>query len=278
MKCILTGFFYLLITVANALSQNLPEVTWERLAAGLEIARVSYPFDILCGDSSVGLVRIHRDSARLHLFSAVLSGGQSMTAEEWADKEEVQLVFNAGMYIPGTLHSKGQMKVRGSWNQSKSLSSFGGIFFLDGEAGNAFDIKDKSCRESKGGVGAYSSHFECMRILDCLGMPLSWEKKKQRCSMLVAAEDSMGNLVLAFCRSPMSQSEMARFLSRLPIGLKTALYLEGGPETSLFINLPGREPEHWIGTYVSDTWEKTDNQEFRKLPNVVGIKITSFRK
>ena len=96
--------------------------------------------------------------------------------------------------------------------------------------------------------------------------------------MLVAAEDSSGNLVLAFCRSPMRQSEMAHFLSGLPIGLKTALYLEGGPETSLFIHLPGRAAEHWIGTYVSDTWEKTDNQEFRKLPNVVGIKFTSFRK
>jgi hypothetical protein len=278
MKCILIGFIYLLITVASELSQNLPEVTWKRRAAGLEIARVSYPFDILCGDSTIGLIRIHRDSASFHLYSAALSGGQSMTAEDWAIKEDVQLVFNAGMYIPGTLRSKGQMNVRGSWNQSESLSSFGGIFFLDGAAGNGFDIKDKSCREAKNGIESYSSHFECMRILDYLGIPLSWEKKKQRCSMLVAAEDSLGNLVLAFCRSPMSQSEMARFLSRLPIGLRTALYLEGGPETSLFINLPGKKPEHWIGTYVSDTWEKTDNQEFRLLPNVVGIKFLSVRK
>jgi hypothetical protein len=170
------------------------------------------------------------------------------------------------------------MKVRGSWNQGESLTSFGGIFFLDGLAGKSFDLKDKSCSDAKDGIASYSSHFECMRILDCQGMPLSWTKKKQRCSMLVAAEDSLGNLVLAFCRSPMRQSEMAMFLSRLPIGLRTALYLEGGPETSIFINVAGKSPQKWLGTYVSDTWEKTDNQEFRRLPNVVGIKFPSVRK
>lgn len=96
--------------------------------------------------------------------------------------------------------------------------------------------------------------------------------------MLVAAEDSAGNLVLAFCRSPMRQAEMAVFLSGLPIGLRTTLYLEGGPETSVLIDIPGVVSEKWIGTFVSDTWEKTDNQEFRKLPNAVGIKLPFIRK
>jgi hypothetical protein len=278
MRKFLTAFWFMLMPVIGIFAQGLREIPWEMPLAGLEVARIPYAFDIICGDSTIGLIRIHRDSARLHLFSTSILGGQSMSADEWARKMDVQIVFNAGMYIPGTMLSKGQMKAGNQWNQKESLSSFGGIFLLEGAAGKSFDLKDKFCSDDKASSGNYPSFFECMRLLDCRGAALSWKKKKQQCSMLVAAEDTTGNLILAFCRSPMTQSAMADFLSGLPIGLRTALYLEGGPETSIYFNFPGIEPAKWLGTFVSDTWEKTDNQVFRKLPNVIGIKFSSVRK
>lgn len=278
MKGVLAAFLLFFCLIGKALTKPYPGVQWRKIAAGLELAEVYFPFRIFCGDSSVKLIRIHRDSARLQLLTAANTDKISLTAAEWAVHKNLHLVFNAGMYIPGTIRSKGQMKADGQWNQPESLPTFGGVFCLEGNRDEAFQLLDKSCKAENKDKEKYSSHFECMRLLDCHGKPLSWEKKIQYCSMLVAAEDSAGNLVLAFCRSPMRQAEMAVFLSGLPIGLRTTLYLEGGPETSVLIDIPGVVSEKWIGTFVSDTWEKTDNQEFRKLPNAVGIKLPFIRK
>jgi hypothetical protein len=258
------------------LGKDMPPLVWTNPLCGLEIARVRFPFRIFCGDSSVTLFRIQRRNANLGLYCASFSGTKAITAEEWAVKEKLSLVFNAGMYLPGTLKSRGQMKLKGSWNQRKCESSFGGLFGIGSDTSKPFSLTDKTCEEPANGVS--DSFFECMRMLDCKGAPVSWEKKKQRCSMLVAAEDSAGNLVLAFCRSPMLHSEMLGFLAGLPLGLKNALYLEGGPETSIYLRLPDGTSMKWIGTYVSETWERCDNQEFRKLPNVVGINFCPVSK
>ena len=264
---------FLLISI-TVIPANGQQVLWIRLSRGLDLARISFPFGILCGDSSVTLLRIHRDSASFRLHSASGLGKKAMTAEAWAESDDAELVFNAGMYIPGTRKAKAQMKASGKWIQKESICSFGGIFFLDGPPHNSFLLTEKSTLKAAKDKKDFASYFECMRLLDGNGIPLSWEKKKQLCSMLVAAEDSSGNLILAFCRSPMLHSAMAQFLSDLPLGLRNALYMEGGPETSIFLRLPNGQNLKWIGTYVSETWERNDNQDFRKIPNVVGIKFS----
>jgi hypothetical protein len=264
----------ILLFSASGISVLCQQLSWTRLSPGLELARIPFSFEILCGDSAVTLFRIHRESAGFHLHSANGRGKKAMTAEDWAESEDADLVFNAGMYIPGTRKAKAQMMASGKWIQKESLSSFGGIFFLDGPTQQSFLLADKSSLKAGEEKTDFDSYFECMRLVDGNGIPLSWEKKKQRCSMLVAAEDSSGNFILAFCRSPMLHSVMAKFLSDLPLGLRNAFYMEGGPETSIFLRLPNGQKFKWIGTYVSETWERNDNQEFRTLPNVVGIKFS----
>ena len=90
-------------------------------------------------------------------------------------------------------------------------------------------------------------------MLDCNGNPMAWNKV-QSCSMLVAAEDPKGFFYLIFCRSPYTQNEMIQFLHKMPYKLRNAIYLEGGPETSLLIDVNGHCIEK-VGSWVAKTWD-----------------------
>ena len=97
-----------------------------------------------------------------------------------------------------------------------------------------------------------------------------WKKKIQSCSMLVAAEDEKGWFYLIFTRSPYTHNQMISFLKQMPGGLHDAIYLEGGPETSLLIDVNGPCITK-VGSWVSDTWESDANKHFWPLPNIIGV-------
>jgi hypothetical protein len=61
-------------------------------------------------------------------------------------------------------------------------------------------------------------------------------------------------------------------LKLFPMKLINAIYMEGGPETSLFVNVGETQIEK-VGSYVSQTYENDANDHFWKLPNVIGIRL-----
>jgi hypothetical protein len=48
------------------------------------------------------------------------------------------------------------------------------------------------------------------------------------------------------------------------------MYLEGGPEASLYLEANGKKIER-IGSYETGFWESDTNEQFWPLPNVIGI-------
>jgi hypothetical protein len=64
---------------------------------------------------------------------------------------------------------------------------------------------------------------------------------------------------------------MIGFMTAMPYGLHDAIYLEGGPETSLLIDVNDHCIEK-VGSWVSTTWERDDNNHFWRLPNIVGVR------
>ncbi len=108
-------------------------------------------------------------------------------------------------------------------------------------------------------------------MIDCNGEALNWNKKNQSCSMIVAASDDKGNIYYIFTRSPYTHNDIIKFLLSLPFHIKETIYLEGGPETSMYINI-GNTKIRKIGSYVSTTFANDDNNHFWKLPNVIGVK------
>jgi hypothetical protein len=98
------------------------------------------------------------------------------------------------------------------------------------------------------------------------------KRPDQSCSMIIIATDVSGNLYIVFTRSPYTHRDMISFLLGMPLDIGTTVYLEGGPETSLYVNT-GDTVIAKFGSYVSNTCDNDDNDHFRKIPNVISLRI-----
>jgi uncharacterized protein YigE (DUF2233 family) len=89
--------------------------------------------------------------------------------------------------------------------------------------------------------------------------------------MTVLAIDKSGNVLFIFCRSPYSANEMSQMLLRMPLDIHSAMYLDGGPEASFYINYNNTQVS-LVGCFVTNTYEKDDNDHFWAIPNIIGIR------
>jgi len=89
--------------------------------------------------------------------------------------------------------------------------------------------------------------------------------------MVVLGADKQGNALFIFSRSPYSGHDMNDILLQLPLNIHNVMYLEGGPETTFYLNHNGTEVSR-VGSYETDYREDNRNDRLRVLPNVIGIR------
>ena len=71
-------------------------------------------------------------------------------------------------------------------------------------------------------------------------------------------------------RAAHRMTDFAETLAAPEVGLRAALYVEGGPEASLFVRAGGRTFEE-IGSFETDFQENDENPAFWPIPNVLGF-------
>jgi hypothetical protein len=98
-----------------------------------------------------------------------------------------------------------------------------------------------------------------------------WQRQNKIWSTSAIGWDGSGNILFIHVRSPYSPHDLINMLLKLPIGLKRAMYVEGGPDAQMFIHSNKKEYE-FIGSYSSGSHESDRNQIGWPVPNVVGIK------
>ncbi len=270
----------LLVAVAStvlmtAVAKAQTTISWTSISAGITYAEVDAPEKSFLNDSKLSILKIDPDSCNFELLCASEHQSITRTAPEWAEEFGMQVIVNAGMYDL-TQKLKGRYFMR---NYGHSNNPF---FNKSGNAMMAFNpvtnttknfiIADLTCEDWDCLQPQYNSFCQGMRMLTCDGTPLAWDKNpRQSCSMLLAAIDPAGSIYFIFCRSPYTHQAMIGFIKQLPFDLRTTIYLEGGPETSFYIN-NGDQCIAKMGSYVFRTYPNDDNHQFWKLPNVIGIK------
>jgi hypothetical protein len=243
--------------------------TWKNAAKGVDVMVVNAPIKSILGDSKLTIIRLKKDSVQAYLKMAVALDSISKTVDSWADTFGFQLVVNAGMYdLSNTLQCRGFMKCDTVMNNSVIKPSYNGVFTIENQKVNICDFNcDPLLNFAK-----YHSVFQSMRMLDCDGKEMDWKRKKQSCSMLVVGQDNKGYLYFIFTRSPYYHQDMVSFLKQMPFQLGETIYLEGGPETSVYLNTPKMKLS-LMGSYVSNTYPTDKNDHFWPLPNVIGFKF-----
>lgn len=237
----------------------------------IESLRPALKASVETADPCLHLLRIDLRKFKLRLLTAFVHGG-AKTAPDWLDEFGLVAVTNTSMFRP-SMRSTGLMRDGAKINNAKDTKKYGAFLAygprkkglaqvaLFGRGCPGFDI-DKIQEDYRIVVQNY-------RILNCKGQPVRWGSDKTHSTAAVAV-DSNGRLVFAHLRAPYRTRDFAKILADPRLGLKAAMYVEGGPEASLFVKANGQELQA-TGSYETDFMEDDSNRNFWDLPNVFGI-------
>ncbi len=258
------------LLIDSSKTQNQESNLWKELEAGLYYSEINSPIKSEFGDSKINVLKINPKNYNFHLISAKQEQEYKKTAEEWADKKGLIALVNAGMFM-GDGTNTGFMKNYNFFNNKKMASSYNSVVSFNRmeESSPEFQIIDLRCQDWNILKEKYNSFSQGIRMIDCNQRNV-WEKQNKKWSMSVIGEDKEGNALFIFSRSPYSVHDFIDILLKLPLNIKKAMYLEGGPEASFYLNSKEKIIKK-CGSYETGFNENDLNQDFWPIPNVIGI-------
>jgi hypothetical protein len=245
---------------------------WTTAAPGLEVGRFPAPRRSDVGDSIVTVVRVDPARYGFSLLSAKLLGlSRTPTAPEWAAERRVTGVINASMFQTDHRTSVSYMRDgervnQRRWSRDKAV-------FVSGPLRPGLppvQILDRSCQAADGLAAGYRVVAQNIRMLDCEGRNV-WAQQPRKWSTACVGTDRSGRVLFVHVRSPYSTHDLIDILKALPLDLKRLMYVEGGPEASLYVALDGRPVVSEVGSFETGFFASDGNRTFWPLPNVLAF-------
>jgi hypothetical protein len=245
---------------------------WRTVAPGLEVAEFTAPRPSDVGDSRIVVVRIDPKHHELRLLSAKALGlSRSPTARQWVEEHGLAGAINASMFREDQLTSVSYMRSgdhvnNPAWTKDKAVFAAG----PDDPALPEVQIVDRTCQELEPLKARYRILVQNIRMLDCAGRN-TWAQQPRRWSTASVGTDDAGRVLFIHCRSPFSTHDFIEALRALPLRLKRLMYVEGGPEASLYVRWDGRPVVSRVGSFETGFRLDDLNRDFWPLPNVIGF-------
>lgn len=282
--------FLALAGTAAASSISGEAVAWRTLEEGLALARPTVTFlpaprpgpDPENGDAvpegslpappppglmtaTATVLRIDPKQFSFSLYMASESGSKTLT--EIGESEGFAAAVNAGMYLPDGLTHTGYLRSATHTNNARIAGNFG-VFFV-AEPGDAnlprARLLDKDTEDWQSALNAYSVVIQNYRMTTPGGTVI-WKQAERSHSVAALGQDRDGNILFILCPNPVPAADFMKALLRLPLGLGSVMYLEGGSEAALLINA-GDVKDVESGPHVRKLWGAS-----LSLPNVLGVK------
>lgn len=256
-------------------AQNAAVSPWCPLSEGLSFWEPVAPDISILGDSKIFILKVEPRLCAFQLLCSSEHGQKNRSADVWCRDFGVNVTVNAGMFsLKNGRTNKGYLRNYLHYNNPNFNGSYNVMMAMNPKDANqpSISIFDLTCHKWESIKDKYHTLCQGMRMIDCNGKAMAWDKRPgQACSMVVSATDLWGNIFFAFTRSPYTHQKMIGYLQSLIPDIRTTVYLEGGPEASLYIQTNDTIISK-IGSYVSDTYENDLNDHFWEIPNVIGIK------
>jgi Phosphodiester glycosidase len=256
-------------------------IQWTVIDTGFYYAEMDLPKSFV-NDSKASIVKINPYLYDLKMYNRSRESNQQFrtSADGWAKEKGLLLVVNAGMFDGENLsggavgetnrglmidyeyvnndriHPSHYMKSILAFNPKNNQKPPVKIIDLANENWGLY--KDK-----------YHSFTQCLRLIDARRQNV-WFADNKKWSMVIVATDMEDSLLFIFTRSPYTMYQHIQNLLVSPLNLKTAMYLEGGPEASLYVSHNGFKVEKY-GSYETGFFESDANDYFWELPNVLGV-------
>lgn len=274
----LTILFQLIFNFLPAGKETQSPVAWETGQDGMQFAEAELPEKSSHGDSKVRMIRFQPKNFRYSLVCATENGYKKQTIDYWAREKGAIAAINAGMFHGEHSNEKhwgltntGYTRNFGHINNPKINADKACICFNPKKDGlPLFQIADRTCQNFQQVMNSYETVIQGIRLFDC-NQKVVWQKDEKKWSMSLMLEDREGFIYFLHCRSPYTVNSFCNQLKILIPNVKRGIYLEGGPESSLFLQIPEKE---WqlMGSYETGFREDDTNQELWPLANVVCIR------
>jgi len=261
------------VLTAREQQDSLPD--WHELQCGLYFWEPLAPEISIVNDSKIFILKADPRFCNFRMLCSSEHGKQPRTANAWAKDFGVNVVVNAGMFnMKNRRTNKGYLVNYSHINNPQMNGYYNVMMAMNPKQSSDPSMKlfDLTCNNWVSIKKEYHSFCQGMRMIDCNGNAMAWDKRPgQSCSMVISATDIKGNIYFIFTRSPYTHQKMISFLTALLPDIRTTVYLEGGPEASLYIQTRDTTISK-IGSYVSSTYQNDNNDHFWKIPNVIGIR------
>lgn len=265
-------FLFALGLVSPAIAQT--DIQWSLLEPGLNYASVMSPVKSSIGDSKIDILKIDPSYFSFNLVCAGQKKSVKKTADVWGKENNLIACVNSSMFkLEGDfMTSTGFMK-NGKYVNNPNLNpAYKSIFAFNPKDSSLpkAHIIDLSCENWATKKEQYGSFSQSLRMIDC-NEKNTWQLQQKKWSMVLLGEDKIGNILFIFVRSPYKVFEYINILQSLPISLTRLMYLEGGPEASMYVNHPKLKLGKF-GSYETGFVENDSNDHFWEIPNVIGIR------
>jgi hypothetical protein len=246
------------------------------LEGGLDLGEFTAPKPSGMGDSRITVVRIDPAHFKLMLLSVVdLALPDALGIDAWTSRYHLSAAINGGMFERDHRTTTGYARigkttVNPTWKQAyQALLAFD----PDDTALPAATILDPECDNVKALEKHYRTVLQSIRMVDCKGRN-RWAKALRAWSASALAIDGAHRILFIHARSPWPVHDLVENLIALPLDVKRAMYLEGGPEASLSL-ASARKSFVQVGSWETGFNENDDNQASWPLPNVIGARRTT---
>jgi hypothetical protein len=251
-----------------------PTLKWRELEPGLAFGKFSAHIPSPRGDSKIAVLRIDPKRFKFRLLSAgAMKLPRALPINKWMSEHKLVAAINAGMFEPDgstvgysrigknalKSHRKHKYQAYFVAGLSKRKARLPAATILDAEC-------DKRARKKE---SRYRIVLQSIRMISCKGENL-WKKSQRIWSMAALAVDKGGNVLFIHSRSPWDVHDFIEILKKMPLGVTRAMYLEGGPETSLGIAAGGVN-KLILGRNETDFNENDRYWHAWALPNVIGV-------
>jgi hypothetical protein len=250
---------FVFLASAAAAGQN---ISWRNLQPGVELATMT--------PGPLYVVRI--DPTRATLSAGIVSEDKSApkTAAEWCRTSRFAVATNLGMFNDDHRTHTGYLR-HGTHTNSKRWNSYRSVLALrptDPSLRLSLWL-DLDSSKPPALLDRYNLVIQNLRLI-AGGRRNVWAKSEKQWSEAAAAIDSQGRILFLFSRAPSTMRDFNQRLLALPLDIQQAMHLEGGPEASLSIHVPGLDLD-LCGSYETSFLEDESNHEQWPLPNVLGV-------
>ena len=252
------------LVVVGGLLNAGPQPSWQPLSPGLELGRL--------GDPPITVVRVDPARYEFHILSAKTLGLKGApTAPEWVERHGMVGAINASMFREDHLTSVGYMRDAKGTN-NKSWNKDNAVFLSQPRRPGLppARIADRTCEDAANLAKEYRVAVQNIRMIDCRGRNV-WAPQPRKWSTACVGTDRQGRVLLIHARAPFATHDLVAALLRLPLGLERLMYVEGGPEASLYVQVDGRAAVSEMGSFETGFWENDANRVFWPLPNVIAF-------